>query len=157
MLGAIQQITDRAGESSRHRDGHGGIVLIGVQASLGRGGGAGQEDQLGGVAAVQGQFDDAGLIHHLADAGAVSFHHAGVRLDHDFLAERADLKGCVDHRVAVHLKHDSGLDESVEPVLGDGEAIRPHGKTGQNVSAVGSGLHGPSQARGGLVDGDLRA
>ncbi len=72
MRSAIENVCHAVGQTARDRDGDGGEVLVGVEvAAGGRGGGAGQSDKLGWVAAIQGKLDDLLLIDDLADAVAL--------------------------------------------------------------------------------------
>ena len=65
--------------------------------------GSRNQNQIRDPAAIERQFDDAHIVHDLADAGASRLHQSGIRLNIDFIGDLSDLKHCVDHGIAVDL------------------------------------------------------
>ena len=83
-----------------------------VAAIQGHGGGAGagQRQQLGGVAAVQRQVDHALLlIDDLRHGVLLGFHHGRIGFHLDAFGYRAELHRHINRDVGRHLQNDAGL------------------------------------------------
>ena len=93
-------------------------------------------DQIGSLAAVERQIENALILDHRADAGVLRFHLRRIGFHLHCLRNRADVQSHVDGRIGGHLKHDAGLDIVGEARLGDFQAIRPDGQVRENVIAI---------------------
>ena len=120
-----------------------------------RNGPSGHRYELSDLAAIERQIDDLLLIDHLADAGAVRFHHRRRGLHLDLFADRADPQDRVDRGRRVDLQHDAALNICTEAFLLDLHSVRPDGKARQRVGTGGTALCGPGQPGVGLCNSDL--
>src|SRR5437879_6070432 len=71
--------------------------------------------QVDRLASVERQLQHAHVVDYLTDTRAPRFHQSGIRLNLDLLGNLAHFEARVDHRIAIHLQHDSGLHISAEP------------------------------------------
>ena len=155
---AIHDVGHAVGLAAGDRDRHRRIVLVGVEvAGRRRRREAGEEDQLGGLPAVERQLDDALVVDDLADAGGMRLDHRRVRGHRDLLADRADRERDVDLRVGADLQDDAVLHVGVEPRQRDLQLVGPDRKIGHDVGAVLGGEHRADGAGVGLGDRDVGA
>ena len=68
--------------------------------------GPGHRNQIGGVASVERQFQNALVLQHLSDAGGLRLHLRRVGFDLYGLRRSADLQRNIDRWVDRHLQHD---------------------------------------------------
>src|SRR5207247_6890298 len=73
-----------------------------------------KRDQIIDVSSIQRQFENAGVLDNLADAGISSFHECGIRLYFHLLGNLSDFEYRIDDGAGVNLKNDSGLHEGAE-------------------------------------------
>ena len=155
---AVHDVGDAVGLAACHRDRDRWEILVGVEVAGGSGGReTGEKDQLGGLPAVQRHLEDALIVDHLSDAGAVRLDEARVRDDGHLFADGADAQRDVDLGVRAHLQHDAVADVGVEPLQDDFQLVRPHRQVRQHVRAVAAGEHGSNQSGVRLGDGHLGA
>jgi len=102
-------------------------------------GGAGDGNELGGIAAVEGQFDDTLLIDHLGDGVLLRLHHAGVGGDLNLFRHSTDFHAEVDLGVVVDPEDNAALDVGLEPGHRGFEPVGADGQAGEGVDAVGVG------------------
>ena len=122
-----------------------------------RHGGAGDDDEVGGVAAVERQLLDALVLDDLPDRRAARFDQRRGRLDRDRLAQLTERQRDVDDGVGIDLEDDAGLLEAAEAGEADLEPVRPDRQVGQRVGALGIGDDRPPETGVGLDGGDIRA
>ena len=107
---SIQSETHPAVQPARDRKGR---LVEGIPGgsvgNWGRCGCSSQCDQLHRLPTIQWKFKDSCVLHYLADARAPCFHQGRVGLDLYRLRDLAYLQSYVNHRIAVHLQHNSGL------------------------------------------------
>ncbi len=70
---------------------------------------AGVLDQVGSHAAVERQFHNALVLHHVSDAGGLRFHQRRVGFHLHLLIYGADFQRNIDGRIGCNLQHDAGL------------------------------------------------
>ena len=87
VIAAVQQIIGSVRLSARDRNGHRGRIILaaGHIAPRSGDGGAGEQDQLSGLASVERKIHDAPLIDHLRDAVGLRLHHSRVGAHLHFL------------------------------------------------------------------------
>src|SRR5207247_4956422 len=95
--------------------------------------GAGKRDQVISLAADERQFQNPRVLGNLADAGGSGFHHGGIGLNLDRLADLANLQNDVDCWIGVDLQHNSALREGTESRQSRFQAVRTDRQVRQNV------------------------
>jgi hypothetical protein len=134
---AVHDVADAVGLPARDRDGGRRKVLVGVEIpGRRRRGEPREEDQLGHLASVERQLDDALVIDDLADARAVSFDGRRVAGHRHLLRHVADPQRHVDHWIRADLEHDTVLDIGVEARQRHLELIGADGQVREHVPAV---------------------
>src|SRR5665213_9702 len=113
VIAAIQQVIVAILLTAGNGNGTGGGVIVG-SGNTGRrtrrnGSPSGKQDQIGGLAAVQWEIDNAPLVDHFGNRGVLRLHHRGVRGHLDLLRYRSDLESDVDLDVVRHLEDNAGL------------------------------------------------
>ena len=96
---------------------------------------AGQRNQVGDVAAVERQLEDALVFHDLTDADVPGFHQRRAGLDLHRLGKLAKLEDDVDGGTAIDLQHDAGLHIRPEPRQRRFQSVRANGQIRQHIGA----------------------
>ena len=159
VVGAVHQVLGlgalAAGDGERD---FAGIVLGADVVARGRGGGgAGKQNQVRRLPAVEGNVDHALRVDDLRYGLILGLHHGGRGVHLDGLGGSAHFEADVNAQVVADLDDDAGLHEGLKSLLADAELIRSHGKVGKAVSAVGSAGDGALQSGVGLGGFDLGA
>ena len=118
---------------------------------------ASQDDERGDVAALERQRLDGLVVDDCADRGVARLDERRGRFDGHRFLERANLELHRDHRIAVHLQHDSRLHVGPEARERHFEAIRSDRQVRQRVRARDVGHGVPAEAGVGLQSGDRDA
>ncbi len=142
MSAAIEYVGGSIGQTAADRgDCLVGVILGGDQIGIGSDGrSAGEKNQIGGIAAVQGKIDHALLIHHLPDSGAARLNHRCRCFNHHLLRNITYLQPGVDGRIGIHLQDNAVLYISIEAFLTHFEPVRPDGKALEHIAAIAPGL-----------------
>ena len=149
---AVQQIRHTERQPAGDGDVHATLEAAVVRPShVDRG--ARLEDQVGDLASLQRQLDNALLLDDLADACALRVHERRRRLDGNRLGQLAQSKGDVDRRRRGHLQDDARLDIGAEAREHDLEPVRPDGQVRQDVRPAVVGHGGPRETGIRLNDG----
>ena len=119
---------------------------------------ASQDDERGDVATLERQRLDGLVVDDCSDRRVARFDERRGRLHRHCFLERAELQLHGDHRIAVHLQHDSGLHVGAEAGERGFEAIRSNRQVGQRVRArdVGDGIPAKAGVRLDCGDRDTR-
>ncbi len=120
-------------------------------------GGASEINQIGRIAAVEREIDDALLVDYLADARATGLDGQRGCFHLHLLAHRTELHGDFDGGAAGNLQHDTALDRGAEAIFTNFQAVGADGKIRKNVRAIRSGLDGARQIGIGFYGFDLGA
>src|SRR5215471_2900106 len=81
-----------------------------VKRGIGRGNGSsGEEDQFGGIAAIERQLQNPLVIDDIAYSGTAGFDESRVGLDFHFIGDLSDLKNGIHCWSRSNLQRDSGL------------------------------------------------
>src|SRR5262245_56184226 len=72
-------------------------------------GGTGECDQIGDVASVERELENALVLNNCADCRSACLNERGIGLNLDLLGYLTDLQGRINHWTAVDLQNDSGL------------------------------------------------
>src|SRR5436190_7397893 len=113
MVRAVQPERDSASDAAGYRNCDGRIIPDAViRHSWSRQ--SGQENELGHLASVQRQLENALIVHDGSHAGVSRFNQSSVGADLDRLSNLTDLEDGINGGVAIDLKHDSSLNVSAE-------------------------------------------
>ena len=69
-----------------------------------------ERHQVGDLASIQRELENAFVFDHLAYGRAACFNLHGIRLHFHLFRNLTYFEYKIDHRAAVHLQHDAGLD-----------------------------------------------
>src|SRR5262249_48390725 len=72
---------------------------------------SGQRDQVGRVAAIERQFENALVFYDRADANSARFHHRCIRLDFDLFGNLPNLHDGIDECSVIDLQHNACLNK----------------------------------------------
>ena len=116
-----------------------------------------KKQQIGHLAAIQGQIDHALLVDHLADARVLGLHHRRRGFHQYLFIDCANPERHINGGIAVHLQRDASLYVPAKASLSDLELIRPDGQLRDDITAVGPGSGGTADSSGGLGSLHFRA
>ena len=157
VQGAVQCEAHTGAETTRNRDRDGIRAAACVRHRTRVHRGPGQHDQIGDLAALERELDDAFLLHHFGHAGALHVHEGCRGFHGDRLFETANRELDVEHRCGPDLQDDAGSCEGAEALelgfqpIGTGDEVR------HRVGAVLVGHDRAGEAGVGLRDGDRHA
>jgi hypothetical protein len=113
--------------------------------------------QVGGIASVERQVQDALVVHHLADAEIAGFDGERARLDRHGLLDLPHRHSDDDGRRRTDLQHDAGLRVRPEALQRGLETVRTNGEIRQQELPLRIGDCVAFEARVGLRHGDINA
>lgn len=143
VVAAVEDIVVAVDLAAHDGDTEGGLVVVAGNDAGGcvgrRGGAAGEGDEVGGLAAIQGKIDDAFGVDGLGDGGVLGLDHGGVGVDLDLLRDGAETDFDVNFDVAADGEDDAGLLIGVEAGGGDLDGVgSADGQAGEGVGTVGT-------------------
>ena len=144
MHGAVEKIRNAKRLTARHRDVHAALEVA-VARRAGLDGRARQHDEIGDLAPLQRQLQDALLFDHLRDARAAHVDERRRRLDGHRFGEVAYAEHDVDRRRRRHLQHDPRLCVGPEALKRGFQPIRTNRQVGHQIVAVSIGDNGAGE------------
>ena len=159
ILAAIQQIVGLIALPAGDRHGGGRLIILAAGQVACRGGsrGAGNQNQLRGLPAVQREFGNPALLDHLRHGVFLGFHHGGAGGYLDALGNRTYLQRNIDLHRVVNLQNDAALDIGFEALRRNLQQVWTDRQIRQRVRALRIRSDGADKLRLGLRDLDLGA
>ena len=141
----LRVVVQRAIQEVRHAELHpaaNGNVHAALKTAVVRpphfNGATGEDDQVGHLTSLERQLDDALLLNHFADAGALCVDERRSGLDGDRLGQLTEPQRDIDRGRRAHLEDDARLREGSEPGEHCFEPVGPSGRFGRTYPPVSS-------------------